>query len=211
MAREKVWQIEGVLNNDIVGGNRTPGDKEQDSTIVRVFSEGIPSTVPVDAGASQDRQAQGPAAEYRQRKPLSDLREGPPPGTPPPRRPSPPRSPPAAALDLGPRRRPERPRRGRQGNHGFPLLIINTGSAPAEEVELSSSSPSGWKIEFDPKTVDRIPVNATQPKEVQVRITSRRREGDCRRLRPDRLRSPSRGETASTQFRVAVGTSNQWG
>jgi len=44
MAREKGWQIEGVLNNDIVGGNRTPGDKEQDAGIVRVFSEGIPST-----------------------------------------------------------------------------------------------------------------------------------------------------------------------
>jgi len=44
MAHEKGWQIEGVLNNDIVGGNRTPGDKEQDATIVRVFSEGIPST-----------------------------------------------------------------------------------------------------------------------------------------------------------------------
>ncbi len=44
MAREKGWQIEGVLNNDIVGGNRTPADKEQDPTIVRVFSEGIPST-----------------------------------------------------------------------------------------------------------------------------------------------------------------------
>src|SRR3954469_3516878 len=44
MAREKGWQIEGALNNDIVGGNRTPGDKEQDASIVRVFSEGIPST-----------------------------------------------------------------------------------------------------------------------------------------------------------------------
>ena len=44
MAREKGWQIEGVLNNDIVGGNRTPGDKEQDAGMVRVFSEGIPST-----------------------------------------------------------------------------------------------------------------------------------------------------------------------
>src|SRR3954447_4655447 len=44
MAKEKGWQIEGALNNDIVGGNRTPGDKEQDASIVRVFSEGIPST-----------------------------------------------------------------------------------------------------------------------------------------------------------------------
>lgn len=39
MAKEKGWQIEGVLNNDIVGGVKTPG---QDPTIVRVFSEGVP-------------------------------------------------------------------------------------------------------------------------------------------------------------------------
>src|SRR5581483_6785452 len=36
MAREQGWQIEGVLNNDIVGGDRSPG---QDRNIVRVFSE----------------------------------------------------------------------------------------------------------------------------------------------------------------------------
>jgi hypothetical protein len=33
-----------VLNNDIVGGDTTPGDAMQDKTRVRVFSQGIPST-----------------------------------------------------------------------------------------------------------------------------------------------------------------------
>jgi hypothetical protein len=42
-ARAKGLDIEAVLNNDIVGGNRTPGDKQQQPTWVRVFSEGIPS------------------------------------------------------------------------------------------------------------------------------------------------------------------------
>ncbi len=41
-ARSEGWQLEGVLNNDIVGGNTTPGDTMQDKTTVRVFSEGIP-------------------------------------------------------------------------------------------------------------------------------------------------------------------------
>ncbi len=45
MAREQGWQLEGVLNNDIVGGNRTPGDTMQNSNVVRVFSEGIPAAV----------------------------------------------------------------------------------------------------------------------------------------------------------------------
>lgn len=43
MAKEQGWQLEGVLNNDIVGGNRTPGDTLQNKNWVRVFSEGIPA------------------------------------------------------------------------------------------------------------------------------------------------------------------------
>jgi hypothetical protein len=39
MAKQQGWILEAVLNNDIVGGNKGPG---QDSTVVRVFSEGVP-------------------------------------------------------------------------------------------------------------------------------------------------------------------------
>jgi Zn-dependent M28 family amino/carboxypeptidase len=38
-AKSQGWQIEAVLNNDIVGGDRSPG---QDPNTVRVFSESIP-------------------------------------------------------------------------------------------------------------------------------------------------------------------------
>ncbi len=44
MSKAVGWDIEAVLNNDIVGGDRTPGDTEQNPHIVRVFSEGISST-----------------------------------------------------------------------------------------------------------------------------------------------------------------------
>ena len=44
LAKEESWQLEGVLNNDIVGGNTTPGDTLQRKDVVRVFSEGIPAT-----------------------------------------------------------------------------------------------------------------------------------------------------------------------
>ena len=44
MAKAQGWNIEAVLNNDIVGGDRTPGDTMQDPHVVRVFSEGIPVT-----------------------------------------------------------------------------------------------------------------------------------------------------------------------
>lgn len=42
MAKSEGWQLEGVLNNDIVGGNRTPGDAGQNN-LVRIYSEGVPT------------------------------------------------------------------------------------------------------------------------------------------------------------------------
>ena len=44
LAKSEGWQLEGVLNNDIVGGNTTPGDALQNKSLVRVFSEGIPAS-----------------------------------------------------------------------------------------------------------------------------------------------------------------------
>jgi hypothetical protein len=49
MAKQQGWDIEAVLNNDIVGGNKGPG---QDPSVVRVFSEGVP----VSADEKQLRQ-----------------------------------------------------------------------------------------------------------------------------------------------------------
>jgi Peptidase family M28 len=40
MAKEQGWNVEAVLNNDIVGGDKST---EQDHTVVRVFSEGLPA------------------------------------------------------------------------------------------------------------------------------------------------------------------------
>jgi Zn-dependent M28 family amino/carboxypeptidase len=40
MAKAAGWDIEAALNNDIVGGDRSP---QQDTNVVRLFSEGVPS------------------------------------------------------------------------------------------------------------------------------------------------------------------------
>jgi hypothetical protein len=40
MAKEQGWDVEAVLNNDIVGGDKSA---EQDHSVVRVFSEGLPA------------------------------------------------------------------------------------------------------------------------------------------------------------------------
>ncbi len=39
MAKDEGWQVEAVLNDDIVGGDKSP---EQDHSVIRVFSEGVP-------------------------------------------------------------------------------------------------------------------------------------------------------------------------
>jgi hypothetical protein len=40
MAKDEGWQIEAVLNDDIVGGDKSA---EQDHSVIRVFSEGVPA------------------------------------------------------------------------------------------------------------------------------------------------------------------------
>ena len=88
-----------------------------------------------------------------------------------------------------------------------PVVIANTGTAPADDVELSGSAPSGWKITFDPKTVDHIAPN--ENKEVQALITPTEKAiaGDY----VTTIRASTRGESASTAFRVTVTTSTMWG
>ena len=89
----------------------------------------------------------------------------------------------------------------------LPIVVTNTGTAPAEEIELSGSGPSGWKINFEPKTIDRIPPG--QNKEVQAQVTppTKAVAGDY----VASLRASARGETASSDFRIAVTTSTLWG
>lgn len=40
MAKDQGWNVEAALNNDIVGGDKSA---EQDHTVVRIFSEGLPA------------------------------------------------------------------------------------------------------------------------------------------------------------------------
>jgi hypothetical protein len=44
LAKTEGWPLEAVLNNDIVGGDTTPGAVGQDKDAVRVFSENVPAS-----------------------------------------------------------------------------------------------------------------------------------------------------------------------
>jgi uncharacterized membrane protein len=88
-----------------------------------------------------------------------------------------------------------------------PVVITNDGSAPADNIELTSSAPSGWKISFEPKTIDRLAPG--QDKEVQALITPTAKSlaGDYMAT----MRAATNTENASAQFRVSVTTSTLWG
>ena len=88
-----------------------------------------------------------------------------------------------------------------------PVVITNTGTAPAEYVELSGSAPSGWKITFDPKTVDRIAPNDNKEVQALITPTDKAIAGDY----VTTVRASARGESASANFRVTVTTSTMWG
>jgi uncharacterized membrane protein len=88
-----------------------------------------------------------------------------------------------------------------------PIVLTNTGDSAAEDITLSGTAPTGWKVTFDPKTVDKIAPNDT--KEVQALITPPQQAiaGDYQAT----LRANWRGDSASSTFRVAVTTSTMWG
>jgi uncharacterized membrane protein len=88
-----------------------------------------------------------------------------------------------------------------------PVVITNTGTAPAEDVQLSGSAPSGWKITFDPKSVDRIAPNDNKEVQALITPTDKAIAGDY----VTTVRASARGESASSNFRVTVTTSTMWG
>jgi uncharacterized membrane protein len=89
----------------------------------------------------------------------------------------------------------------------IPILVTNDGTAPADNVELAGSAPAGWKISFEPKAVDRIAPGKDAEVQAQITPTDKSLAGDYMAT----VRASSRGETASTQFRVSVATSTTWG
>jgi uncharacterized membrane protein len=87
-----------------------------------------------------------------------------------------------------------------------PIVVTNTGTAPADTVELAATPPTGWKIEFNPKTIERIDPGKDAEVQAEITPTATSLAGDYQAA----IRATSRGESASTQFRIAVGTSNTW-
>ena len=88
------------------------------------------------------------------------------------------------------------------------IIVRNTGSAPARKVELSSSEPSGWAVEFDPKQIDEIPAGKEVEVTAKIRPFEKAVAGDY--MLTLRAR-PEDGSYKSAEFRITVLTSTLWG
>ena len=88
-----------------------------------------------------------------------------------------------------------------------PVVVANIGTAPAENVTLSANAPSGWKVSFEPKAIDRIAPN--QHRQVQAQITppAKAIAGDY----VNTFSASTHGENGAANFRVTVTTSTMWG
>jgi uncharacterized membrane protein len=88
------------------------------------------------------------------------------------------------------------------------LIVSNTGDAPARNVNLSASNPSGWSAEFEPKRLEEVPVDSQVEVTAKVKPAEKAVAGDYEialRARPEN------GTSESAQYRITVRTSTMWG
>lgn len=89
----------------------------------------------------------------------------------------------------------------------IPIVVTNTGTAPADNVALAATAPTGWKVTFEPATIDRLVPGKDTEVQALVAPSDKSLAGDYITT----VRATSRGENASGQFRITVATSTVWG
>ncbi len=88
------------------------------------------------------------------------------------------------------------------------VVVRNNGTAPARDVTLSSSAPSGWKVTFEPQKISEIPVGQEVEVTASILPAEKALAGDY--MLTVRAQ-PSEGAAKSTDFRITVTTSTLWG
>ena len=89
----------------------------------------------------------------------------------------------------------------------FKFTVENNGSAPAQNVMLSASSPQGWKVTFDPQKVASIAPGDKLPVSVNMTPSDKAIAGDYMVT----VSANGSGTYDHANFRVTVLTSTMWG
>lgn len=89
----------------------------------------------------------------------------------------------------------------------FTFTLVNTGTAPATDLELSATPPSGWTVAFEPQEVAQIAPNSTGEVNVKITPSEQAIAGDYMVS----VRASNDTVSENVQFRVTVRTSTLWG
>lgn len=87
------------------------------------------------------------------------------------------------------------------------VIVKNEGSAPARNVSLSASPPSGWEVTFEPERIDEIPPRGEKEVTARVRPSARAITGDYMVT----ITASGSDASASADFRITVLTRTLWG
>lgn len=88
------------------------------------------------------------------------------------------------------------------------LVVQNTGSASARNIQLTASQPAGWKVEFDPAQIAEVASGQQVEVTVNVQPSDQAVAGD---YVVSVRAQPEDGPNKSTDFRITVLTSTLWG
>jgi uncharacterized membrane protein len=93
------------------------------------------------------------------------------------------------------------------GTEPLRVLVRNEGSAPARNVSLSASPPSGWEVTFEPERIDEIPPRQEREVTARIRPSPRAVAGDYMVT----ITASGNEGSASADFRITVLTRTLWG
>ncbi|MFO7168260.1 MAG: NEW3 domain-containing protein [Chloroflexota bacterium] len=88
------------------------------------------------------------------------------------------------------------------------LQLRNNGTAPVRGIELTSSAPTGWSVEFSPSSVEELAPGQQIDVTANLRPAERAVAGDYVVTFTAR---PAEGASKSVEFRVTAVTSTLWG
>jgi uncharacterized membrane protein len=89
----------------------------------------------------------------------------------------------------------------------FTFTLVNSGSSPATDLELSATPPSDWTVEFQPKQVATLAPNSASEVAVKIKPSERAIAGDYM----VGVRAAGDPVSEEVQFRTTVRTSTIWG
>lgn len=89
----------------------------------------------------------------------------------------------------------------------IPVVLKNDGSAPARNINLNASPPTGWKVTFQPATLRELDPDQTKTVRALVTPAGKAIAGDYMMT----VNADGKGVEKSADFRVTVQTSTMWG